>query len=50
MGYFKHLRVNLRVAINSLKRWDFVMFTFHFLHGLIPFEITSHHRYLKRGK
>lgn len=40
MSYWQHLKANWKVAGRCL-----VLAFFHFVHGLIPRENTSHHRW-----
>jgi hypothetical protein len=39
-GYFKHLFANWKVALKC-----FILFIFHFVHGVIPCKLTEHERY-----
>ena len=45
MGYLKHLRDNWKVAGRSLVACQVEMTLWHFVHGLLPTELTSHHRW-----
>jgi hypothetical protein len=49
MTYFEHLKLNWLVTFRAFKMGQPVMAMFHFLHGLIPCQVTEHERWGLHG-